>query len=108
MAAGQWPGFIAQSRKQFDRVGQRRRPVIAEWARDHASPPFVLWAPFGLARILVAKSVFTFAEYARRECADVGRHVLSTRFRLQEGGHKLREFARDAEFLARSASALAT
>ena len=31
-------------REQFDRIGDGRRPVIAEWARDHGSPPFVLWA----------------------------------------------------------------
>jgi hypothetical protein len=44
VATGQRPGLVAKRRKQVHGVGHRRRPVIAERARDHGSPPFVLWA----------------------------------------------------------------
>jgi hypothetical protein len=43
MAAGQRTGLIAKRRKQVYGVSQRRRPVVAELARDHGFPPFVLW-----------------------------------------------------------------
>src|SRR4029450_10584493 len=49
VAASQRPGLGAQSREQFDRIGHRRRRRMAEWTRDHGSPPFVLEALF-LAR----------------------------------------------------------
>jgi hypothetical protein len=42
VAAGQRPGLVAKRRKQVHGVGHRCRPVIAERARNHAFPPFVL------------------------------------------------------------------
>jgi hypothetical protein len=65
VAAGQWPGLIAEGRKQLHGVGEGRRPVIAERARDHLFPPCVLWRQLGLVRIPIAKPVASFAEYAR-------------------------------------------
>jgi len=45
VAAGQRPGIIAQCREQFNRIGDGRRPVVAERARDHGSPPLVVFSP---------------------------------------------------------------
>jgi hypothetical protein len=68
---------------------------------------FVLWRILGLARILIAKPVSTFAEYAL-EAQTLDGTLFPVVFVRNRRGHNVGKFARVAEFRARNASALAT
>jgi hypothetical protein len=61
VTTGKGAGFVAQGREQFDRVGERRRPVIAERARNHR----FLHASLCFGAYSSRKTAnSTFAEYA--------------------------------------------